>query len=375
VEARVRFLDASRDYLVAGVSARRLDRADGGVESIDAPLVLEAEAAEALAQSVLYDRRAAAESLSVELGPAQLALEPGDRVLLDDRTDAFEIVRIEDAETRRVELRRARAPSPPLAGGVDPGPPRAPLLAPTPAVAILDVPPLPGAEEDDRPLVAVFATPWLGPHEVYAGLESSRRARVERAAIMGELVWPLWPGPVNRWDEGNRFRVAIYGAALQSVTREAVLAGANVFAIEADGEWEIVQARECVLVAPGEYEFAGLLRGQLGSAHAMRAPHAAGARIVKLDERLARMNVGAHEWHEALAFTAPPAGALASDVRAEKGMAPLARAAARPWAPAHLRAGRQPGGDVTISWVRCARRWRRLGNGGACGRYRGGVSA
>jgi hypothetical protein len=87
----------------------------------------------------------------------------------------------------------------------------------------------------------------------------------------------------------------------------------------------------------------------------MRAPHPAGARIVKLDERLARINVGAHEWHEALAFTAPPAGALASDARAEKGSTVLAHAAARPWAPAHLRARRQPGGDVAISWVRCAR--------------------
>ena len=32
IEARVRFLDATRDYAVAGVSARRLDRAEGGVE-------------------------------------------------------------------------------------------------------------------------------------------------------------------------------------------------------------------------------------------------------------------------------------------------------------------------------------------------------
>jgi hypothetical protein len=27
----------------------------------------------------------------------------------------------------------------------------------------------------------------------------------------------------------------------------------------------------------------------------------------------------------------------------------------RPWAPAHLRATRQTGGDVAISWLRCAR--------------------
>jgi hypothetical protein len=32
----------------------------------------------------------------------------------------------------------------------------------------------------------------------------------------------------------------------------------------------------------------------------MRAPHPVGARIVKLDQRLARVSVNAHEWHEPL---------------------------------------------------------------------------
>jgi len=68
-EARVHFLDAARDYLLASASARRLDRAEGGVEAMEAPLVLEASAAEAIAQRVLMDRRAGAEALHIELGP------------------------------------------------------------------------------------------------------------------------------------------------------------------------------------------------------------------------------------------------------------------------------------------------------------------
>lgn len=160
---------------------------------------------------------------------------------------------------------------------------------------------------------------------------------------------------IDRWDDGNRVRIKLYGGVLASATREAVLGGANIFAIEADGEFEIVQARTCELVAPNEYELSGFLRGQLGSAHAMRTPHPIGARVVKLDARLARVEVGAHEWGEALVFAAPPAGAAATDPRAATDTITLPHAAARPWAPAHLRARRVAGGDVEIQWVRCAR--------------------
>jgi hypothetical protein len=134
-----------------------------------------------------------------------------------------------------------------------------------------------------------------------------------------------------------------------------VLNGANAFAIESDSEYEIIQAANCELIASGEYELSGFLRGRLGSVHAMRAPHPAGARIIKLDERLVRAEIGAHEWNEALTFVAPPAGSLPSSDRAANVEAMLPHAAQRPWAPAHLRAARDASGDVTISWVRCAR--------------------
>lgn len=355
IEARVRFLDPARDYLIGAVSARRLDSAEGGVISIDAPLVLETEAAEAIGQRVLSDQRAAHEALQLVLGPTQLTLEPGDVVALENRAGAFEVMRIEDAETRRLELRRV---APDLPRQSELGEPNAPpiLVAPTPVVQVLDLPPLPGAENDERPLAGAFASPWLGAHEVYAGANETLRATANHPATIGELLWALWPGPVDRWDDGNRIRIKLYGGALASATRDAVLNGANVFAIEsANDEYEIVQARTCELVAPGEYELSGFLRGRLGSAHAIRSPHPVGARIVLLDAKLARFSVGAHEWNEALRVVAPPAGAPSSSNRAARFDVTLPHAALRPWAPAHLRAERDASGDVTISWKRCAR--------------------
>jgi hypothetical protein len=173
---------------------------------------------------------------------------------------------------------------------------------------------------------------------------------------MGELLWALWPGPVGRWDQGNVIRVRLYSGTLASASEDAVLAGANVFAIAGDNdEWEVIQARTCELVAPNEYQLSDFLRGQLGSAHAMRAPHPIGARIVKLDSRLARADIGAHEWREELSFVAPPANGASTDPRAVSETHTLPHAGARPWAPAHVHARRHANDDVRISWVRCAR--------------------
>lgn len=355
IEARVRFLDRARDYRIGTASARRLDRADGGVESLDAPLVLETEAAEALAERLLAERRAASETLQLALGPAHLHLEPGDRLALEGG-EAFEIVRIGDAETRALELTRALPRRAARLGLAEPNAPSNPALGPAPALSALDLPLLPGREDDDRPLVALFAAPWLGAHHVYIGADAAARAIVSQPAAIGELAWALWPGPADRWDEGNRVRVKLYSGALTSVTRAALLGGANAFAIDAgDNEWEIVQARACVLVGPGEYELSGFLRGCLGSAHAMRAPHPVGARFVVIDHRLSRLDVGAYEWGEALSLVAPPFGAAASDASATQAPVTLPHAALRPWPPAHLRARRVGGGDVAIGWVRRAR--------------------
>jgi hypothetical protein len=260
VEARVRFLDAGRDYLIADASARRLDQAEGGVETIETPLVLEPENAEILAQRLLADRRAANENLRFALGPAHMALEPGDR-LIPGGVDIYEISRIEDAETRRLSLRRVRSGGAMSFSLAETVASPSPVFAPMPAFAVLDLPQLPGAEEDERPLIAVYASPWAGAHDLYAGADALsliRRCRLERPAIMGETLWALYPGPVDRWDDGNVVRVKLYTGALASVTQSALLNGANVFAIEgAAGEWEIVQARNAVLVGRANTNSAG----------------------------------------------------------------------------------------------------------------------
>jgi len=111
-----------------------------------------------------------------------------------------------------LELQRARNESAAHLGFADPNAP-ALQLAPTPAVSILDRPPLPSGEDDHRPRALVFASPWFGAHHIYAGASATQRGASTQAPIMGELGWSLWPGPVDRCDEGNvtRSRASMSG--------------------------------------------------------------------------------------------------------------------------------------------------------------------
>lgn len=360
VEARVRYIDGARDYRVAMASARQRDFIGEDVISLDAPLVLDEAQAAALCEAVLADGLAARDSAEISVSPARLDLEPGDVVdaAALGAPGPMRIARIqEDAAARRLLLvgDAGRVRPSPAAAEIGVGSP-----APTPSrphLVVLDLPPLIGAEADDRPLAAVYAAPWLGPASVHAGADravATRRGVAFTPAGAGELLWALHPGPVGRWDDGNVTRIAMPGAALASVDVRALLAGANAFAIgQPDGGWEIVQARTIEMVAADTFDLRDLLRGQQGTETALVAP--VGAPVILLDAALARLDVAAHERGATLAVLAAPGGLALSHPDAAETAALFGDAWARPFAPVHVRGWREAGGDVRLTWVRRTR--------------------
>ncbi len=228
----------------------------------------------------------------------------------------------------------------------------------TPALLAIDAPALPGAEDDIRPLAAVRVSPWPGEVTLFIGdaaATATQRATASASAAFGALEWALWPGPVGRFDRGNRVRVSLPGAVLASVAERALLDGANAFAVQAgDGIWEVFQARDAVLISAGVYEPSWLLRAPTG-----RRPGAgaipAGAPIVALDARLARLSLQSHEAGVPLALFAPPPGRAPSHTGAAQTTFEWGQAALTPLAPTHLRAAGLANGDTQISWIRCAR--------------------
>jgi len=378
LEARVRYIDGGEDYRIAMTSARQRDFVGEGVVTLDAPLVFDESQAATLAEAALADARAARESSVLSVGPARLDLEAGDRVdLAELGAGVFRIARIEDEHERTagalagsgvagegaggpvrkltlVANSTQRRASP---AGAEIGAPSPPLHPSRPQLVVLDLPPPFGAETEDGPRAAVYASPWRGPVTVFLGADRASvtpRGLAELPASAGELVWALHAGPLGRWDDGNVTRARIPGATLSSVEPMALFGGANAFAIaQSGGGWEIVQARSVTLVDADTWELRGLLRGLQGTETGDVAP--AGACVVVLNDALARLEMGAHERGATLTAVAPPAGLPASDANALELAFAFDDIWARPFAPAHIAGRRLASGDVALSWVRRAR--------------------
>jgi len=145
--------------------------------------------------------------------------------------------------------------------------------------------------------------------------------------------------------------------ALASVPLPAMLAGGNLFAVVApDGTVEILSAAGAEATGADTFRLTNLLRGLAGSEAAAGRGAPTGSLIVRLDDGAAiplvdRLDEAGRAFRYRI-------GAQGLDP-ADPAMAPLSAtaglAALRPLRPVHLRA-RRVGGDVSLSWIRRARR-------------------
>ena len=221
--------------------------------------------------------------------------------------------------------------------------------------AVLDLPPLPGAEDDGRPLAAVAAEPWRGM-QVYGGADADGltvRASVAQPATVGRLTEDLPPGVIGRWDEANALIVQVESRAPETRSAGAVLNGANAVAVRGEAGWEIVQFRDAELLGGGAWRLSGLLRGQQGTEGEMGA--GAGAVMVFLDEALARLEVQAGERGLPMLWRAGPAGAPPGGEGFAEAAFTWRGVHDRPWGPAHLSVRAEDGGR-RLNWIARTRR-------------------
>ena len=345
---RLRFLDSARDYQVGALIVRR--EAGQGTRDADAPIVLTAPEAEAVASRMLAADAAARRTRIVHLSPsAALRLEVGDRLAVEGAT--WRVQRLDLDERPRATL------VPTLAGfgvaaGVDwtPGPSREPPAPPV--LRVLDLPADGGLADDPRPLVAAASEPWR-PLDIDAGagVETLKlRARLPAPATLGVTLSDLAPASPHRLGRGD-LTVRLEGRSLASAPLAAVLAGDNALAVQApSGEWEVIGFQAADLIAPDVWRLSGLLRGQRDGA-ATQATIPAGAPAVLLDEALVRLDVAAFERGAPLIVRAALAGGPPTLTQVA---ATWTGRALRPLAPAHLRV-RRIGGDLHATWIRRAR--------------------
>jgi hypothetical protein len=348
--ARVRFIDEAADYQTGSVVVR--GAGDGGGVDLELPAVCGAGVAGALARRTLATTGGETDRLTVKLGPLEaLRLEPGEVVQVEGRTGDWRVTRLDVDEQPSavlepvVAVRADEAPT-------DWRPGDGPAVVGAPFLRLLDLPPLPGSEDDGRPVVVAAAEPWT-PMAVHGGASVDAltpRVTVERPATVGVLTEAVGRGVVGRWDEANAVMVRVEGRAPESLTAGGVLGGGNAVAVETAAGWEVVQYRRAELVGGEVWRLSGLLRGQQGSEEPTAAGALAGAVVVFLERDMARAEVAPGERGLPRVWRAGPAGAAPGGSGFSEVDFSWTGRAARPWRPAHLRVAVE-GGGRRLSWT------------------------
>jgi hypothetical protein len=223
---------------------------------------------------------------------------------------------------------------------------------------VLDLPLFASDASAQSPWLALNAEPWPGMaavHYVTPAGDFVLEALVPRPAHLGVTETPLAAAPAGRWDRGPALRVRMAGGALGSATPLAVLGGANMIAVGDGQVWEILQFQDAELVAPDTYDLRHRLRGQAGTDADMALEWPAGSRVVVLDDRLARLEVGLDELGGVRTYRVGPASRPLDDPAQRDLDVAIGGRGLRPYRPVHFRARALPSGDLRLSWVRRTR--------------------
>lgn len=351
LRVRLRHIDTEADHepgLVVSAGS-----ADADTTDVAAPLAMDRGQGQRLADELAQQIVAQREQARFAMATDGVAIEAGDVACLGD--ESWRVVEVSDGNVVRFEAvragsRRALALTP--ASPIAPPAPASPI---EPDVVVVDAPPLPGKEDDLRPIGFAFADPWTGPVTFSAGADATEltaRGQVVRPCAMGRLATELPPHGSGRWHEASVW-VTLPSAALSSRSESAVLNGANAALVETTAGWELIQYRDAELVEEETYKLTGLLRGQQGSEPAVSASAAIDSRIVFLTGAELRLNIA--EWERGLdlewrvwreSFDGP---GVWNAVQSHDG------SAGRMWSPAHLKAEWSEA-DLAVSWIRRARK-------------------
>lgn len=346
-------------YNSVTTTSRMLDTASEHEMAIELPAVWARDGAEAAATARLRDYWAARRKLQFSVSGKWLALEAGD-VVTTGQGELYQIRSASHGRIMAVEAARfTRFEEAAQWTGASVAPVQDALYAGAPRAVTIN---LPLAQGESSPVprlyAAVYAEPWSGSYIIESSPGSSGFepvATVQGGATFMELLEPLAPGPLGRWDRAARLRVKLYGSELESLDKLLVFSGRNAVAVETQpGAFEILQFANAELTGPDEWVLTGLLRGQLGSEGEMAYGAQAGATAIVIDETLVPVPVPAAHTGLALNYRILPAGDLPGADSTVAVTAVCSALGARPLSPAHLRAAKVADA-IDLAWIRRSR--------------------
>ena len=361
-EISITFSDALLDHRRTTVSVGRRLGSSRRASDADLAVVAPIETMCGVAEGWLADLWAGRTTLTFELDPSRIDLEPGDvlAVEVEGRTERVSIESIVDGSVRKIEARTVDpAAYRPVRGGSRDRPGALAAVRGAPIVHVLDIAHPDENADIHRPYLAAWASPWTGPLAVRRDLDGATLvpfATIDRPAVIGVTTTDLAPGPVAVWDRATTLDVRLWGGALAGSSERLVLDGADRAAIRAaGGEWEVVQFVEAEMIAAATWRLSGLLRRQGGSDTAGAVTIAAGAPFVLLDDRLVPLPIGRDDLGREIALRVGPAAEAYTATSWVDVTATPIGVGLRPWSPAHLAVSVEPGGDVGLSWIRRSR--------------------
>ena len=358
----ITFIDGNGDYQSGSISASRLAGWTERKSDLSLALVMDELQAQTMADRALAEAWIGRETARLGLPPSLVAVDPGDVVdlIVDGRPRSFRLTRISDSGPRSIEAQRTEA-----AIYTTPLPGIAPPVFVPPTVfgrALLEIMDLPMLQDTDvacAPYVAASSSPFAGVTVLDSptGDDFAVDTVLPLKATIGETVFDLYSGPTDYFDGVNTLRVKVYSGELSSVSEATILSGrSNALALQNPaGDWEVIQFCNADLVATNTYDLTRLLRGRLGTEHAMASMLPAGATVVVLNGAVDQLQATLAERGQTRFYKWGPSSLDMADPAWQQETFVARAVGLMPWAPVHLAGDRNASGDLSISWVRRTR--------------------
>ncbi len=342
--------------------------------SLQLPIVLDATTAKRIAERTLVAAWLERSAYEAQLPPDRLALEPTDVIdVVFPSGSAFRtrLTRVDVGADYTLALQgvsetTASFVSSAIADGGQGRLPQAIAGDAATRLILVDLPLLRDADDTGGTgsrlyyLMAGYGAPGWPGAALYRSADGSAWTQTGRA--LGEAAWGAAANALGSptspfsTDEVNSLTVFMTtgGERLESVTQEAMLAGANAaLLLKSNGEPEILQFRDVTLNPDGSYTLSGLLRGRRGT-DVFVDGHQAGELFVLLDaDDIETLVVPLGELGLSRSWRAVGFGSLFEDaetvVRSHTGRDLM------PLAPVHVAGSRDGSGDLAITWVRRTR--------------------
>lgn len=359
---RINFVESDAAYEVRAAEAVFPDDAGLATTGTELPLVLTGAESQRIAERMLAEARIARDTARLTLPPSLMHVGAGDVIRLPDgqgdglyRVDqsegtdrqALEAVRIEPAVYEPQDVTERRFD---LRGFVPPVPVE---------MLFLDLPLLRGNEDPLAPYVAATGVPWPGSVALYSAPQDADyglNRLITGPSVIGLTLTPLEGGCAGLYDRGPALLVKLVRGALQSVSQDRLLSGANVAAI-GDGtaeNWEVFQFAEAELVGEDTYALSLRLRGQAGTNGTMPDLWPAGSFFVLMDGTPQQIELANSARGVTQHYRYGPGTRPLGDPSYAHRIEAFAGIGLRPYSVAHLRT-RRVEDDLHVSWIRRTR--------------------